>query len=243
MSHDAIIVGGSFAGLSAAMQLARARRRVLVIDAGLPRNRFAATSHGFLGQDCRSPRDIIHDARHQLTRYPTVEFIHMDAVAARQADDGFAVELTDGRELSGQRLVLATGVKDELPAITGIAERWGATVLHCPYCHGYEVGKQPLGVLANTHLSIHHGLLLPDWGPTTYFTQGVFEPDEAEASKLAARGARIERTPIIELLGTSPAMEAVRLSDEQDRARGCHLHCPQDTHGKPPRRTTRLRLR
>ena len=75
----------------------------------------------------------------------------MEAVAARQADDGFAVELTDGRELSGQRLVLATGVKDELPAITGIAERWGATILHCPYCHGYEVGKQPFGVLANTH--------------------------------------------------------------------------------------------
>ncbi len=87
MSHDAIVVGGSFAGLSAAMQLARARRQVLVIDAGLPRNRFAATSHGFLGQDGRSPRDIVQDARQQLARYPTVEFIHTEAIAARQTDD------------------------------------------------------------------------------------------------------------------------------------------------------------
>jgi thioredoxin reductase len=92
-------------------------------------------------------------------------------------------------------------------------ERWGATVLHCPYCHGYEVGDRLLGVIANHPLSAHQATLIPDWGPTTYFTQGTFEPDAEQAAQLAARGVRIERTPVVELLGRAPELEAVRLGD------------------------------
>lgn len=213
MPYDAIVVGGSYAGLSAAMQLARARRRVLVVDAGLPRNRFAEAGHGFLGQDGRPPHVVIGEATRQLLAYPTVRVVHAEANAARRVDGGFAVVLGDGREERAARLVLATGIKDELPPIPGMQERWGVTVLHCPYCHGYEVADRLLGVIANHPLSAHQATLIPDWGPTTYFTQGAFEPDAGQAAQLAARGVRIERTPVVELLGTAPELEAVRLSD------------------------------
>ena len=213
MLYDAIVVGGSYAGLSAAMQLARARRRVLVVDAGLPRNRFATAAHGFFGQDGKPPSAILQEATRQLCAYPTVELVHGEARSARQADGGFAVTLSGGREERAARLVLATGVRDEMPPLPGIMERWGVTVLHCPYCHGYEVRDQPLGVLATHPLSAHQATLIPDWGPTTYFTQGTFEPDDEEAARLAARGVRIERTPVVELLGAAPALDGVRLGD------------------------------
>lgn len=213
MPYDAIVVGGSYAGLSAAMQLARARRRVLVVDAGLPRNRFAESGHGFLGQDGRSPAAIIADAVRQLRAYPTVELRPGEAVEARAAAGGFAVALADGGAVEGARLVLATGLRDELPPIPGIEERWGRTVLHCPYCHGYEVADRPLGVIANHPMSAHQAMLIPDWGPTTYFTQGAHEPDAEQAAALSARGVRIERSPVVELLGRAPALAAVRLAD------------------------------
>jgi thioredoxin reductase len=213
MPYDVIVVGASYAGLSAAMQLARARRRVLIVDAGLPRNRFAHAAHGFLGQDGRPPLDILRDAARQVGAYPTVEWAQGEAVGARKDDGGFAVALADGREERAARLVLATGVRDELPPIAGMRERWGATVLHCPYCHGYEVRDRALGVIAGSEHSAHQAALIPDWGPTTYFTQGTFEPDAEQAAHLAARGVTIERTPVVELLGRAPELEAVRLAD------------------------------
>lgn len=213
MSYDAIVVGGSFAGLSAAMQLARARRRVLVIDAGLPRNRFAEASHGFFGQDGKPPYDILREAARQLSAYPTVRIVRGEATGASPVDGGFSLVLDDGREEQAARLVLATGVRDELPPIPGLQERWGRTVLHCPYCHGYEVAGRALGVLANGPLSVHQAVLLPDWGPTTFFTQGVFELDAEQAEQLTGRGVRVERTSVVELLGEAPDLEAVRLAD------------------------------
>lgn len=211
--YDVIVVGGSFAGMSAAMQLARARQNVLVIDAGAPRNRFADEAHGFLGQDGRAPAAIMGDARCQLLRYPTVEVMSGEAVGARAFGDGFAIELSDGGQHSARRLILATGVSDQLPAIPGMNERWGETVLHCPYCHGYEVRDLPLGVIAAHPMSAHQAMLIPDWGPTTYFTQGEFEPEAAELDAFVARGITIERTPVVELLGDAPALDGVRLAD------------------------------
>ncbi|HEX2190624.1 MAG TPA: NAD(P)/FAD-dependent oxidoreductase [Longimicrobiaceae bacterium] len=211
--YDAIVVGGSFAGLSAAMQLARARRRVLVVDSGLPRNRFAEASHGFFGQDGRAPYELLRDAAGQVAAYPTVAFVRGEATDAGRVEGGFTVALDDGREERAARLVLATGVRDELPPIPGLRERWGRTVLHCPYCHGYEVAGRALGVLASHPHSLHQAALIPDWGPTTLFTQGLHEPDAEQAALLAGRGVRVERTPVVELLGAAPGLEAVRLAD------------------------------
>jgi len=233
MSYDAIVIGGSFAGLSAAMQLARARKRVLLVDAGKPRNRFSEASHGFLGQDGVAPLDIMREGARQLAAYPTVDFVQGEAVQARQLDRGFTVSLDDGSERHAARLVLATGVRDELPAIPGLQERWGKTVLHCPYCHGFEVAGQPLGVLANHAMSAHQGTLIPDWGPTTYFTQARFEPDEDALAQMTSRGVRIERSPIVELLGEAPALDAVRLADGRVVPIGALFTAPQ-THMSSP---------
>ncbi|VWB69284.1 thioredoxin reductase [Burkholderia lata] len=214
--HEVIVIGGSFAGLSAAMQLARARRRVLVIDAGRPRNRFAVHAHGFFGQDGKPPAQIVEEAAAQLAAYPTVQRITGDVrTAERDADGRFHVTLADGSRASADRLILATGIRDELPALPGLAERWGVSVLHCPYCHGYEVSGQRLGVLASHPLSVHQAILIPDWGPTTWFTQGVVEANEEEAALLNARSVRIERSPVAEILGDAPRIDALRLADGQ----------------------------
>ena len=226
---DVIVVGGSYAGLSAAMQLARARRRVLVIDSGLPRNRFAKAGHGFFGQDGKPPYAILQEAVNQIRHYPTVEFVNNEALSARRTGDYFTVTLAAASDSQAARLILAIGLCDELPAIPGLQERWGITVLHCPYCHGYEVAERALGVLANNPLSAHQAALIPDWGPTTCFTQGVFEPEGEQAVRLAHRGVQIERTPIVEMLGEAPELEAVRLSDGRIIPMGALFTAPK-TH-------------
>jgi thioredoxin reductase len=139
MLHDAIIIGGSYSGMAAALQLARARRRVLVVDAGQRRNRFARYSHGFLTQDGEPPDAIAARAREQLMRYPTVTWIEGAAKSAVTAENGFQVQLAGGARHDGRRLVLATGVADELPDLPGLRERWGSSVFLCPYCDGYEL--------------------------------------------------------------------------------------------------------
>ncbi|HEX8602258.1 MAG TPA: NAD(P)/FAD-dependent oxidoreductase [Pseudoduganella sp.] len=214
--YDAIIVGGSFAGLSAALQLARARRRVLLVDAGQPRNRYSEHAHGFLGHDGRPPAAIRADGRRQLAAYPTVTFADGEAVAAVRSEGGFmlGIEGAGGaRQEKARRLVLATGVRDELPALPGLWERWGRTVIHCPYCHGYEVAGKPLGVLGGDAMTAHKAAMLPDWGPTILFTQGAAAPEGEAAALLAARGVAIERTPIKALLGDAPGLDSVCLAD------------------------------
>jgi thioredoxin reductase len=212
-TFDAIVIGGSFAGLSATMYLARSRCRVLLIDAGKPRNRFTDASHGFLGQDGKAPEAIRATGRAELAAYDNVTFLDGEATSARPEGDGFLVVMSDGRQERSRRLVLATGVTDILPEADGLAERWGRSVLHCPFCHGYEYRDRELGVLATGPASAHQGDLIPDWGPTTYFTQGEFEPSQEELARLSERGVIVERTPVVELLGRAPALEAVRLAD------------------------------
>ncbi|AHK45329.1 NADPH dependent thioredoxin reductase [Ensifer adhaerens OV14] len=192
MTHDVIILGGSYAGLSAGLQLARARRSVLVIDTGLRRNRFAATSHGFLTQDGSAPAEIAAEARSQLMEYRSVEWLQTAATSAERVQDGFKVALQQGPDVTGKRLVLATGVTDVLPDLDGLAERWGRSVFHCPYCHGYELDQGRIGVLATSPLSMHQALMLPDWGPTTFFLNGAFEPDADQLQQLAWRNVTVE---------------------------------------------------
>jgi thioredoxin reductase len=155
MLHDVIIVGGSYAGMAAALQLLRARRKVLIIDADLRRNRFASESHGFLGQDGIDPDQIARAARDQLKAYPTLTWLEDTATDAEQHEEGFAVTTSDRARHDGRRLIFATGVGDTLPTIDGLPERWGRSVFHCPYCHGYELDLERIGVIATGPLVFH----------------------------------------------------------------------------------------
>lgn len=211
--YDAIIVGGSFAGLSAGLQLARARRRILVIDEGQRRNRFSSHSHGFLGQDGREPAAIVAEAKAQLLAYPTVSWRDAKADGAHVKEDGFAVADSGGEQHQARRLLLATGVRDELPAIPGLRERWGKSVLHCPYCDGYELGGGKLGVLASGSFSALKAALVADWGEVTLFLNGEAEPDAEATALLERRGVAVERARIVAAEGDGTAMAGLRLAD------------------------------
>lgn len=213
MIHDAIVIGGSFAGLSAATYLARARRSVCVVDAGAPRNRFAAHSHGFLTQDGSSPQAMLATARRQVEAYPGVRFIEGTALTAGNAGDRFSVRLSSGETFEGHRLVLAFGILDELPEIPGLAERWGNSVIHCPYCHGYEFSGQRLGVLATSPLSLHQAMLVAEWGPVTLYLNGQPAPAGDEGKELDKRGIRIEAAPVTALHGNGKALSSIELAD------------------------------
>lgn len=201
MHHHAIVVGGSFAGISAALPLARARREILVVDAGQRRNRFVKASHGFLGQDGRAPDHIIAEARQQLLAYPNVSFVEATATEASGHAGNFSIKLSSGETHSADRIILATGIKDILPEVPGLAERWGKSVFHCPYCHGYELNNGPVAVLAVSPLSMHHALMLPDWGKTSFLLNDRFSPNDAERNELARRGTETIDAKVVRLVG------------------------------------------
>ena len=213
MSYDAIVIGGSYAGLTAALHIARARRSVLVIDAGLPRNRFSNHSHGVIAQDGRSGADLLRTAAAQVAAYPTVTLRSGLVRTAEKDGNGFTIKLADGSEESARGLVLCTGIVDELPDLPGLKERWGRTVLHCPYCHGYEVGGGNIGVLAVNIAATHHASLVADWGDVTLFLNGMPELDDEAQTALAKRRVRIERTRVESLVGDGQELDGVRLVD------------------------------
>ncbi|KQR18855.1 NAD(P)/FAD-dependent oxidoreductase [Deinococcus sp. Leaf326] len=211
MHHDVIIVGGSFAGLSAALYIARTRRSVCVLDTHSPRNRFASQAHGFLTQDGQSPRDILNTARSQVAAYPTVSLKDGQAVSATREESGFSITLATGEVMSSHLLILAFGVRDELPDLPGLGERWGHSVLHCPYCHGYEFASQRLGVLYTSPMSFHQSLLIAEWGPTTLYLNGHPGPDPESRAKLEARGVEIEPARIEVLHGAEKTLSSLEL--------------------------------
>lgn len=214
--YDVIVVGGSYAGMAAALQLARARQKVLVMDNGQRRNRFAASSHGFLSQDGNTPGAIADTARQQLLAYPNLQWQTATAqYAARQAKQ-FVVTTDQGERYQARHLVLATGVVDEMPALTGVAERWGKSVFHCPYCHGYELNSGRIGVLAVGEISLHQATMLPDWGRVTLFTNDTFTPDNAQRQDLQRRGVAIENTPVECITNTATVVLQDGRKIEQD---------------------------
>jgi len=189
--QDAVIIGGSFAGLTAALQLGRASRSVTVIDAGAPRNQSSSAAHGVAGWDGLSPSAILDRFRADLRAYPSVTQRSGTVTAIHGGDGAFSVTLADGEKSAAKRIILAHGVRDILPDIPGLAQAWGQTVLHCPYCHGYEVKGAPLAVLATHPMSAHQALMLrADWSAQVTLITGGMAGLDLDA--LATAGVQIE---------------------------------------------------
>jgi thioredoxin reductase len=209
--YDVVIVGGGAAGLSAALVLGRARRRVAVIDAGSPRNAPAAHMQGYLSRDGMPPADLLAAGRAEATGYG-VEII--EDLVLRIAP-GFTVRLGTGRVLSARRILVATGVGDQLPDTPGVRDRWGKDLLHCPYCHGWEVRDQPLGVLGSNPGSILHAQLVRQWSDDVIYFAHSQEPSPAEASQLDARGIRVVHGEVARLVVEDDHLTGVELADGQ----------------------------
>lgn len=175
MIYDVAIIGGSYAGLSAAVPLARARRNIIVIDAGQRRNRFAENSHGFLAQDGIQALEIIKKAREQLQRYKTVNWQQGTVQRVEKNNQDFYLYLDTQQPIYAKKIIIASGVTDRLPNISGLNERWGKSVFHCPYCHGYELNQGNIALLASSAHVTHLAMMLPDWGKTTLLLNG--QPD------------------------------------------------------------------
>ncbi|MBA2812937.1 NAD(P)/FAD-dependent oxidoreductase [Streptomyces sp. KM273126] len=230
-TYEVIVIGGGAAGLSAALVLGRARRRTLVVDAGEPRNAPAAHMQGYLSRDGMPPTEFLAAGREEVTSYG-VELVHDVALDVTRGEnpDGFAVELASGRTVRARRLIVATGLADELPPVRGVAERFGRDVLHCPYCHGWEVRDLPFGVIVTSPMSVHQALLVTQWSKdVTLFPHTTDEADisDEDLRRLAAAGVHVVPGEVAEIVVEDDRLTGVRLADGTVHARSAVFVAPR----------------
>lgn len=212
--YDIIIVGGSYAGLAAAMALGRALRKVLVIDSGNPCNQQTPHSHNFLTNDGKTPKEIAGIARQQVQQYKTVDFLNGFVSSGRKTETGFVVETETNETYAAKKIVFATGIKDSMPAIPGFAECWGISVLHCPYCHGYEVRHQKTGILANGNDAVELATLISNWtDDLTVYTNGKSTLSEEQVQKLQQHNIHINQNEIEKLEHNKGYVERILFKD------------------------------
>jgi thioredoxin reductase len=207
--YDVVVIGGGAAGLSAAVVLGRARRRVAVVDGGEPRNAPASHMQGFLSRDGMPPVELLAAGRDEAAGY-SVEFI---AGHVHRIEPGFSITLSDGKTFEARRILIATGAVDELPPIAGLRERWGKDFLHCPYCHGWEVRDEPLGVLGTNAASVEHAQLIRQWSDDLVFFTHNYALTDAEREQLQARGIRIVEGEVRGLVVEDDRLKGVVLGD------------------------------
>ncbi|MFI0720837.1 NAD(P)/FAD-dependent oxidoreductase [Streptomyces sp. NPDC021224] len=214
--HEVLVIGGGAAGLAAASTLARARRSVLVIDAGRPRNAPASGVHTYLAREGTPPAELLAAGRAEVRGYGGGIRQGTATAAERTADGGFRVTLDDGTVLTAARLLVTTGLTDELPAVPGLAEQWGHGVLHCPYCHGWEVRDRAVGVLGTSPLAVHQALLWRQWTQhVTLFLHTAPEPDDEAYERLAARGIAVVDGEVTRLVAEDGRLTAAELAGGQ----------------------------
>jgi thioredoxin reductase len=212
-AYDVVVIGGGAAGLNGALQLARSRRSVLVVDAEQQRNRPAQAVHGLLGHDGVPPAQLLARGRDEVRGYGGQVVTSEVAAVRGDLDSGFTVIVAGGRAVRARRLLVTSGLVDELPDIPGLRERWGRDVVHCPYCHGWEVRDQAIGVLASGPRSVHQALLFRQLSDDViYFRRGTVL-DDAEAAQLAARGIRVVDGEVSALAIADDRLAGVRLAD------------------------------
>jgi thioredoxin reductase len=216
--YDVAVIGGGAAGLSAALVLTRARRSVVVIDSGRPRNAPAAHMQGFLSRDGLPPTELLRLGRAEVASYGG-QFLAGTVVRIRQTDGRFEVELADGAWIGARRVLLATGLTDQYADVPGLRERWGKDVLHCPYCHGYEVRDGLLGVLGGTPGAVEHALLIRQWSDDVVFFAHTSVVTDDEWEQLRARTINVLEGPVAGLVVDEDRLQAVQLADGRVVAR------------------------
>jgi thioredoxin reductase len=213
-NFDVIIIGGSYAGLSAAMSLGRALRSVLIIDSGLPCNRQTPHSHNFITQDGEKPGVIAEKAKKQVLKYDTVKFLTDLAVDGKKTDKGFEISTQSGKTFFAKKLIFATGLKDKMPNIKGFSDCWGISVLHCPYCHGYEVKNQKTGILANGPFAFQFAQLIRNWTKDlTIFTNGKSQLTQEQTDKIKEHNISIVEKEITSLKHKNGVVEEIIFAD------------------------------
>jgi thioredoxin reductase len=214
-NYDVIIVGGSYAGLQAAMTLGRSLRKVLIIDSGEPCNKQTPHSHNFLTRDGETPAAIAAKGKEQLAQYTTVDFFEDKAGYGMPYNNGFEIGTLSGRSFTARKLIFASGVKDVMPAIFGFAKCWGVSVLHCPYCHGYEVSNQPTGILANGDIGFEFAKLINNWtDKLTVFTNGKSTLTDDQVIKLKAKQIDVVEAELKEIIHQNGQINKVLLAND-----------------------------
>jgi thioredoxin reductase len=214
--YEVIIIGGSFAGLSAAMSLGRSMRKVLIIDNQQPCNIQTPHSHNFLTQDGKPPLEILAEARRQLEAYPTVEFINDTAISASKSEDFFEIKLKENGEVKAPKLVLAWGLKDDTSKIEGLAACWGISVIHCPYCHGYEVKNQPTAIIANGNEAFEYIKMISHWTKNlTLLTNGSSTLTEEQSQKIKSKGIQIIENQIAKINHLAGNVASISLNNAE----------------------------
>lgn len=209
-AFDVIIIGGSYAGLAAGMALGRALRKVLIIDSGKPCNRQTPHSHNFLTQDGKSPKEIAAIAKGQVEQYKTVQFINSLATNGVKTNAGFQIHTNTGKVFTARKIIIASGIKDIMPDIPGFAESWGISVLHCPYCHGYEVRNEITGILSNGEQAYDFSRLISNWTKElTLFTNGASTLTPLQATSLSTHKINIVEKEIKTLIHTNGYLEKI----------------------------------
>lgn len=225
---DDVVVGGGFSGLAAALTLVRARRSVVVVDAGNPRNAPAAHSHGYLTRDGASPLELLRLGREEIAAYGGKIVTGSVESVKRTADGEFRANLSDGREYRGRRLLVTTGLVDVFPDIPGLHERWGKDVVHCPFCFGWEVRDRALGVLATSPHAATQALMWRQWSAdVVLFLHTAPEPTEEQREQLAARGVSVVRGEVTSVEVEDDRVKALRLASGESVERQVVIVGPQ----------------
>jgi thioredoxin reductase len=244
-AYDVVVIGGGAAGLSAALVLTRARRDVAVVDSGEPRNAPASHMYGFLSRDAMAPRDLLAAGCAEVESYGGT-LVAGRVTGIRRGDHGFDVVLAGGPPLNARRVIVATGLRDELPDIPGVRERWGRDLLHCPYCHGFEVRDQPLAVLGGSPEAVAHALLVRQWSADVLLFPSTDELSAAAREQLTARAVGVVDGRVERLVVGDDRLRGIELADGRIVARTAafvrprfvprtgllvHLGCTVDANG------------
>ena len=235
-TFDVIIVGGSYAGLAAAMALGRAMKNVLIIDNGKPCNRQTPHSHNFLTNDGKKPAEIAAIASLQVSRYDTVKFFTGSAIEGNKTEAGFQIKIATGESFEGLKIIFATGIKDLLPAIEGLSECWGISVIHCPYCHGYEVRHEKTGILGNGDTGFEFTGLISNWTKDlTLFSNGKAYLTSIQREKLQHNNVSIDEREIQRLIHNNGHLEEIIFKDGSSSSiKALYAPSPFEQHCKIP---------